>query len=26
MGFEVAVKDHQGAELFVVPFEGPHLH
>ena len=26
MGFEVAVRDDQGEELFVVPFEGPHLH
>jgi hypothetical protein len=26
MGFEVAVRDDQGEELFVVPFESPHLH
>ena len=25
-GFEIAVKDEQGRELFVVPFESPHLH
>jgi hypothetical protein len=25
-GFEVAVQDDQGGELFVVPFESPHLH
>jgi hypothetical protein len=25
-GFEIAVKDDQGRELFVIPFESPHLH
>jgi hypothetical protein len=26
MGFEVAVRDDQGEELAVLPFESPHLH
>jgi hypothetical protein len=24
--FEIGVQDDQGRELFVIPFEGPHLH
>ena len=26
LGFEIAVKDEQGRELFIIPFESPHLH
>ena len=25
-GFEISVRDDQKRELFVVPFESPHLH
>jgi hypothetical protein len=25
-GFEISVQDDQGRQLFVVPFESPHLH